>query len=242
MFEGFELPSDEDVRKDTHREKVSIAKKAYYESPLADSHRKAVKDKFSDKEWLAARNQKMREDRGVPIKFISPTGEELMFQSGGEADEHFGFHVSHLIPLQGAKRMERRKLKNWIVIRLDGTANPSEIQKLKEIVQRKINPPKNPRNIEAWKKKMADWRGTPEGKKHLKERGEKSAAKISKANSQPIMTPDGEFPSQSKAAEYYGITKGSMAGRMREHPDKYYKIDENGNMIKSKYYIAKFGA
>jgi len=230
LFADLDLSSDEELARETHREKVRQAKLAYYNTPAAETQRNAVKEKFKDKEWLAVRNERIREEHGVPSKFISPTGEEFIFRSGGEANEHFGENVAIHIPLSGAKRIERKHLKNWIVVRLDNSATPQEIAKLKEEIKLRINPPKKERDVEAWKQKMEDWRNSEEGKKYKETR--KAVAKaMGKKNARPIMTPDGRFDSQADAARFYGITTGTMAGRMRDHSDKYYKIDEHGNKL-----------
>ena len=184
---------------------------------------------FDANDVFANRPAQNRLDRGVEFKMISPTGEEFIFRWAKEADEFFKFKVSHLIPLKGAKSLERRKLRNWIIVRLDGSASNEEIEQLKAIVEQKVNPTKKVRDNKAWAKKMENWRNSEDGKKYNKKR-KSIAYKMGKKNSQPIMTPDGEFESARAAARYYKITRGSMASRMRHNPDKYYKIlKENNN-------------
>ena len=223
LFADINLPSDEEIARETHAEKIRQSKLAFYKTPAGQKHKEVVKQKTNSPENLAKRAEQMREERGVPAKFISPAGDELVFRSGGEANEYFGENVAIHIPLSGAKRIERKHLKNWIVVRLDNSATPQEIAKLKTEVQIRLNPPKKERDIEAWKQKMEEWRNSEEGQNELNRR--KTVAKaMGKKNSRPIMTPDGTFDSSADAARFYGITTGSMSQRLRDHPKKYYRI------------------
>jgi hypothetical protein len=226
LLEGLELPTDKDIRQDTHNAKVSHAKKLFYQTVAGQKHKELVKTKSNSPENLAKRAEQMREERGVPCKFISPNGQEFSFRSAGEAGEHFGQGVSKHVPLSGAKRITRRELKNWIVVRDDGSATKTEINKLKNEVKLNLNPPKKikkERDMAAWAEKMEAWKNSKEGKAEKKK--SKDRAKImGKKNSQKVMTPDGEFDSLTLAAEFYGIGKASMSQRLRDHPSKYWKV------------------
>jgi len=223
LLEGLELPSDADLRHETHKEKIKQSKLAFYATPAGQQHKELIKKTTNSPENLAKKAERMRNDRGIPCMFISINGQEFKFRSAGEASEYFGKNVSIHIPLKGAKRIQRNELRNWIVVRLDGSATKEEINKLKEEVQLKINPPKKARDIEAWKKKMNQWRKSPAGKNDKKKRQE-SARSMGKKNSRAIMTPDGQFESQAAAAKFYGINTASMSQRLRDHPSKYWKV------------------
>lgn len=45
---------------------------------------------------------------------------------------------------------------------------------------------------------------------------------MGKSNSKILITPDGEFESLTKAAEFYGINKSSMSQRVRDKPEFYF--------------------
>lgn len=226
LLEGVELPSDDDIKHETHIKKNSDSKKAFYQTDAGQKHKELVKLKTNSLENLAKRAEQMREERGVPCKFISPECHEFSFRSAGEANEHFGKNVAIHIPATGAKRIQRREFKNWIVVRDDGSATKIEISKLKDEVKSKVNPPKKikkERDMTAWAEKMEAWRNSKEGKAQKKNK--KDIAKtMGKKNSQRIMTPDGEFESLTLAAGFYGIGKASMSQRLKSHPDKYWKV------------------
>lgn len=223
LLDSLDLPADEKVRHETHMEKVRQAKLAFYNTPAGQRHRELVGKNLNSTEVLAKRAEQMREERGVPCMFISPDGQEFTFGSAGEASEHFNKNVSIHIPTKGAKRIQRRDFKNWIVVRLDGSATTQEISKLKEEVYLKLNPPKKERDTAAWATKMENWRGSLAGKNDKKKRKE-VAKTMGKKNARAIMTPDGKFESQAEAAKFYRIGTASMSQRLRDHPDKYWKI------------------
>ena len=223
LFLDLDLPSDAEIRSETHKKKVSQAKLAFYQTPAGEQHRKLVSQTTLRPENIARLKKQNREERGVPSMFISPDGKEHKFQSGGEVNEFFGFNAAVHVPLKGAKRVERKELKNWIVIRLDGSATNDQIEKLKQQVYLKLNPVNKERDIEAWANKMESWRQSEAGKQEKIQRKE-IAKTMGKKNARPIMTPDGQFESQALAAKFYGINSGSMSQRVRDHPSKYYKI------------------
>lgn len=223
LLAGIELPSDDDVRHETHMKKVSDSKKSFYQTDAGKKHKEIVKQKTNSPENLAKRAEQMRDERGVPCKFISPEFQEYSFRSAGEANEHFGKNVAIHIPATGAKRVQRREFKNWIVVRDDGSSSEVEIDRLKDEVKLKLHPLKKERDIKAWSEKMEAWRNSKEGKAQKKNKKE-VAKTMGKKNSQRIMTPDGEFDSLTLAAEFYGIGKASMSQRLKDHSDKYWKI------------------
>jgi hypothetical protein len=223
LLEGLDLPTDEDIRQDTHNAKVSHAKKVYYQTVAGQRHKERISQITNSPENIAKRVEQMREERGVPCKFISPTGQEFSFRCASEANEHFGKNVAIHIPATGAKRVQRREFKNWIVVRDDGSSSEGEIDRLKDEVKLKLHPLKKERDIKAWSEKMEAWRNSKEGKAQKKNKKE-VAKTMGKKNSQRIMTPDGEFDSLTLAAEFYGIGKASMSQRLRDHPSKYWKV------------------
>ncbi|MDB4337142.1 hypothetical protein N9991_00170 [bacterium] len=80
------------------------------------------------------------------------------------------------------------------------------------------------KDFEAYSKKMQEWWSSEASTTH-REKHVSRTQKMGKKNAKPIMTPDGEFPSLTKASEFYGITKGSMKTRMSYYPENYYYID-----------------
>ena len=231
LFADLELPTDGEIKAETHRAKVSEAKKAFWKSPKGLKEKELQKS--GKKGWLKnsvlkSRTETMLKDRGVGSRWISPEGKEYTFNTISETNQFFKTNAAIHVPLKGARRCQRRKFKNWIVIRLDNSASPQEIQKLKDEVKLKLNPPRKERDIEAWKKKMEKWRNSPKGKEEKKQR--KATAKLmGKKNAIPIMTPDGIFESSREAAKFYGIASGSMAQRLKDKPKLYYKIKNDTN-------------
>ena len=94
LIAGLELPTDEEIRQSTHNTKVSQAKKLFYQTDAGQKHKELVRQKINNPEILARRAEQMREERGVPCRFISPDGQEFLFRSAGEANEHFGKSVA----------------------------------------------------------------------------------------------------------------------------------------------------
>lgn len=82
------------------------------------------------------------------------------------------------------------------------------------------------KDFEAYGKKMQEWWASEESATH-REKHVSRTQKMGRKNAKLIMTPDGEFPSLTKAAEFYGITKGSMSTRMKYYPEKYYYIEQS---------------
>lgn len=177
---------------------------------------------YANPQARQARTNRLREERSTPFCLIWPNGETQHFSGAAEASEHFGCAWLHT-PDRGVKIVKRRQFKNCIVYRLDEDVYPNEIAQAQKQVEDKINPKSKPRDVDAWVEKMKKWRKTEQGQQELVKRREAAQA-MGKGNAKPIMTPDGKFSSSTEAAGYYGITKGSMAQRLRDHPDKYYRI------------------
>jgi len=223
LLSVLDLPSDDDIKHETHKEKNSQAKKLFYQTDAGQKHKELVSKNTKSPENIARLRKQNREERGVPCIFISPVGIEHKFQSAGEASEFFNANVSIHIPKKGAKRIQRRDFKNWIVIRADGSASIEDIDKLKLEVKLKLSPLKKERDVSAWVEKMEAWRNSKEGKKQKK--NQQTVAKtMGKKNAKAIMTPDGKFESQAEAAKFYGIGTAAMSQRLRDQSDKYWKI------------------
>jgi hypothetical protein len=49
-------------------------------------------------------------------------------------------------------------------------------------------------------------------------------AAVSKAQSKPIMTPEGLFPSKILAANYYGLNSAALSYRLTKYPKEFYYV------------------
>lgn len=73
------------------------------------------------------------------------------------------------------------------------------------------------------RKGMTPWnKGIPRTDEIKKAHSERMKGRVS--HTQPVMTPDGPFPSLKEAANHFNI--GGLSDRLKDHPTKYYRITE----------------
>jgi hypothetical protein len=222
QFKNLELPTEEEIKHDTHRLKNSIAHKLYHMTPRGKAQVEKTMKILNSPKNIAKKTQLMREQRGYPFKIIFPDGKEKHFKGHFEAKEYFGGEWNSMIlPTLGAKRIERKKFKNCIVHRTDIIVDKAYLEKLKEIVRLKVNPPKKKRDYKAWAEKMKIFR-THNKKYH--DMLVKSARSMGKKNSRKVQTPRGMFDSQKLTAEAYGVHHCTIRDWMRKKPKEFYFV------------------
>lgn len=222
QFKNLELPTEEEIKHDTHYLKVSIAKKRFWRTPKGKIEKEKMSQRIKDPENLKKIIERNRK-RGFPFKIIFPDGKEKHFKGHFEAIQYFGGEWnSNIIPTLGAKRIERKKFKNCIVHRTDVLVDKLYLEKLKEIVRLKVNPPRKKRDIKAWAKKMKAFR-TNNKKYH--NMLVNSARSMGKKNARKVQTPRGIFNSQKLTAEAYGVHHCTIRDWMRKKPKEFYFLD-----------------
>jgi len=172
-----------------------------------------------------------RSTRGYKVVVVDTANTRYEFNSVAECSEYFKSPVIQgaslaWFPADGSiKLSERRKFKNWAFYRpLLDINYEKEIDQMR---QAKIDHC-NSKQLEYRKrkaKKAHDFSNSPAGQKRKQQQYANAGNAARKANSKRFVTPDGIFNSQTEAANFYKITKGSMASRQRHNPTLYYYLE-----------------
>jgi len=192
------LPTDDEIKHDTHRMKNSLANKRRWTGAKGRQTRQQMNTYIN-----SAKGKKDRADKGkknqalksYPFRIIFPDGTVRNFKGHYEAIKEFGSENWNpgILPTKGAKRIERKAFKNCVIHRTDIMVDQKYVDKLVKEAYLKVNPPKKKRDHKAWAEKMEAWRKSRKGKAFLNSSPTKGTQNLK--NARQIQTPKGVFDS-----------------------------------------------
>jgi len=225
------LPSDDEIKHDTHRAKNSLASKRRWQGAKGRERRQkqdAYNKSGKAKKFYEQRAEALRKERAHPFRLIFPDGTVRNFKGHHEALKEFGSENWNkgILPRTGAKRIERRRFKNCVIHRTDIMVDQKYVDKLVKEAYLKVNPPKKKRDNKAWAEKMEAWRKSKKGQRYLKNAPTKGTQNLK--NARRIMTPKGEFASATQAVKAYGVNPCTIRDWLKRKPKEFYYTSERG--------------
>ena len=231
-----ELPSDEEIKHDTHIEKNRRGSKRFWSSAKGKALRKEIVVKTFTPEYKAKLGQSNRENYQYPFRIYFPNGTVKDYTGHDAIEKEVGKENWNrmILPSEGAKRIQRREFKNCVIHRTDIKVDQEYVKKLVKIADIKANHsrkdgvPRRKRDVKAWSEKMKKFWKTKEGKAKLKKKYDKLRGRPLLANARRIMTPKGEFASAKFASEAYGVHGCTIRDWLKRKPKEFYYLSEKG--------------